>query len=565
MLDSQIDLNHSEADSPYSEDLVADPMDEALRQLEPLLASHPGVRLEWSLRVGPRSVSARDRCIIWVDGSRAEDFTAVGQVLHTHEVAAAVQERQAEVASRSISQGIGLSRQGDAVSWRIYLHHRDRDTQADRYEAWLGDRVHAGDASDTAQYRFSFLPETPAGQTPAELVHPEFSQCVAALCERPKVVQMSGFWLRERRESIDRVCLTIPWHPPLAEFSESLRTVCSTIGAPTDWLDEYATHGIRHIGFTSYTAARASVAVYFSAAHTGTWPQSLLALQERVRARSRLVQRKLARRFLTITPARDTRSVALDDFYSPPDLSAWETVLGPELHYHHGIHEASMERARGAKIPDEFAMRVAADRAVRALYPLIPEGARVYDLGCGWGSPALMLARERNCRVLGLTISRAQYRHGAARALPVRYGDMEATLPPGHFDCALLLESFTHVQGKEQLLRLLGNFVDRLVMRVNCEDQGPARQAFAGTMHMITSTALRDLLEATGWSVTHWRDRRPEAVPTVWGWRERLSLVAQTEDQHLEAFRTWCRHVTRCGAQWVANNPLIEVAAVRRS
>jgi hypothetical protein len=75
---------------------------------------------------------------------------------------------------------------------------------------------------------------------------------------------------------------------------------------------------------------------------------------------------------------------------------------------------------------------------------------------------------------LGLTISRTQFRYVASLGLPARWGDAERTLPPGAFDCALMLESFCHVADKPRLLATLRPFVSRLVMRVNCQDGSAA-------------------------------------------------------------------------------------------
>ncbi|MBV9555539.1 MAG: class I SAM-dependent methyltransferase, partial [Pseudolabrys sp.] len=47
---------------------------------------------------------------------------------------------------------------------------------------------------------------------------------------------------------------------------------------------------------------------------------------------------------------------------------------------------------------------------------LIPDGARVLDIGCGWGGLGLYLAEMTNAKVTGITLSKEQYGIANARA-----------------------------------------------------------------------------------------------------------------------------------------------------
>ncbi len=172
-----------------------------------------------------------------------------------------------------------------------------------------------------------------------------------------------------------------------------------------------------------------------------------------------------------------------------------------------------------------------------------------------------MWVSDLRCPSLGLTISRAQYRHVAASGLPVRWGDAEQTLPPGYFDCAVLLESFEHIRAKRQLLDTLRLYAGRLVMRVNCQDLSPPSSVFAGTMHMISSADLRFMLKESGWRIEHWRDRRAEALPSAEVWHSRVTKPGLVRDQHLDTLEAWSGRVMRMPAEWSAANPLIEVVA----
>ena len=261
--------------------------------------------------------------------------------------------------------------------------------------------------------------------------------------------------------------------------------------------------------------------------------------------------------FRSLPPATTDPNRRLDDFYSTERVDAWRQVLGPEMHYHAGIFERPLPGAA----PDDALAAAAQRRAVEELYPFLPAGGCVYDVGCGWGGAMRMLVRQLRCRTLGITISRTQFRHCSSRGLQVRYGDAETTLPPGNFDCMLLLESLSHIRNKIRLLRVLRVFGKRLVMRVNCQDAAPNSVNFGGTMHMIRSVELHAMIEEAGWRIVHWRDRRPEALPSVYAWQRKLKAVPVTNDYHLETLRAYCRRVLRFPEKWAACNPLIEVVA----
>ncbi|MBD0372718.1 MAG: methyltransferase domain-containing protein [Pyrinomonadaceae bacterium] len=86
-------------------------------------------------------------------------------------------------------------------------------------------------------------------------------------------------------------------------------------------------------------------------------------------------------------------------------LSVFYGALWGE-HIHHGYWEDGESPAR-AQV--KLVERLAAGAH-------IPRNSRVLDVGCGIGGPALWLARNLNCSVLGLTISPVQARMATARA-----------------------------------------------------------------------------------------------------------------------------------------------------
>jgi tocopherol O-methyltransferase len=103
--------------------------------------------------------------------------------------------------------------------------------------------------------------------------------------------------------------------------------------------------------------------------------------------------------------------------------------------------------------------------AVRHLVRRVAEAARlepgrvVWDMGCGYGAPARLWAREYGASVLGYTVSAAQYDYARRQPAPEPAPDyrlqdvLENDLPSASVDAAVALESLTHMADPAAALR----------------------------------------------------------------------------------------------------------------
>jgi tocopherol O-methyltransferase len=124
------------------------------------------------------------------------------------------------------------------------------------------------------------------------------------------------------------------------------------------------------------------------------------------------------------------------------DLDRWYRLLWGE-HLHHGWWRTGRETVEEATVTlvEEVARRAG-----------LAEGARVVDLGSGYGATARLLARRWGCRVTAVTLSPVQHAHaGAAPAVfprpEYRLGDFtRMDLPGDAFDAVVAVESLSHVE-----------------------------------------------------------------------------------------------------------------------
>ncbi len=145
-----------------------------------------------------------------------------------------------------------------------------------------------------------------------------------------------------------------------------------------------------------------------------------------------------------ITPRTPAAPTAVAAHYDGLD-TYYRSLWGE--HVHHGLWLGPMDDASV-----EVATRGLAEYVI-ALARIEP-GARVVDVGCGYGATARLLAREHGARVTGLTLSAAQAAH--AEAVGDRPGDPEILvrdwrengLPDGGADAVIAIECISHMPDK---------------------------------------------------------------------------------------------------------------------
>lgn len=162
-------------------------------------------------------------------------------------------------------------------------------------------------------------------------------------------------------------------------------------------------------------------------------------------------------------------------------------VLGPQRKYSCCLYDDGIATLAAA---EERALLVTADHADLA------DGQRILELGCGWGSLSLWMARRypaaritsvsnsTSQRELILNVARAQALHN----LDVVTADMNDFYPQGRFDRVMSVEMFEHMSNWRPLLLRMRDALDtdgRMFVHIFTNRHAPYRFSTAGNADWI--------------------------------------------------------------------------------
>jgi cyclopropane-fatty-acyl-phospholipid synthase len=153
------------------------------------------------------------------------------------------------------------------------------------------------------------------------------------------------------------------------------------------------------------------------------------------------------------------------------------SMLGPQRKYSCCYYDAGTATLAQA---EERALALTAEHAALA------DGQDILELGCGWGSLSLWMARNyRHARILALSNSQSQRAFIARSAeaaglrnLSVTVADMNVFRPPGAFDRIVSVEMFEHMSNWAALLKRVASSLTpqgRLFIHVFSHRHAPYR------------------------------------------------------------------------------------------
>lgn len=167
--------------------------------------------------------------------------------------------------------------------------------------------------------------------------------------------------------------------------------------------------------------------------------------------------------------AVETDAANAQHYEVPPEL--FQLALGPNLKYSGAYWPTGVERLADA---EAAMLRLTAERAH------LEDGQDILELGCGWGSLTLHMARAfPHARITAVSNSASQRRHIEARApdnVRVITADMRTFEPAGTFDRVVSVEMLEHMRNLPELFRRISSWLapeGKLFAHVFCHRAQP--------------------------------------------------------------------------------------------
>jgi cyclopropane-fatty-acyl-phospholipid synthase len=264
-------------------------------------------------------------------------------------------------------------------------------------------------------------------------------------------------------------------------------------------------------------------------------------------------------------PAAEEARRATNRHYELP-TAFFAAYLDRRLKYSSGLYQhpdATLDEAQTAKL------HFVAQRLT------LPEGARVLDIGCGWGSLILFLAAEYGCRATGVTPSASQAAYitrqaeemGVADRIQVELGSFPALRLDGPYDAVTMLGSITHMPDQAAVLGRAKDLLLRggsLYISESCFRNWRAYQEFAarpGTRHvtegifgfadLVPLSALVEAVESAGLSLTGLTDLTVHYDRTIADWQTRaMANRAEIDKAAPGMFDPLIRYLRTARAGW---------------
>ncbi|WP_328403314.1 SAM-dependent methyltransferase [Nocardia sp. NBC_00403] len=281
---------------------------------------------------------------------------------------------------------------------------------------------------------------------------------------------------------------------------------------------------------------------------------------------------------MTTTPEVEAAAMATNLHYER-SAEAFAAFLGADVKYTCGLFATgneSLDEAQQASLA-----LIAASLRLRG-------GEQVLDIGCGWGSLTLYLAREFGCRVVGVTPSAVQAEFIRTRARAAGVADLVevvvgpfqlADLNDRRFDAVAMVEVVEHLPEHREPLRKAYRLLKRdgrLFISAFCYrstthlDEFATRPASMHALGLFGFTAMVPLsqlvaeISDAGFSIASVIDTTSHYDRTMDHWQQRIT-ANQTAIEAVEpGFAAELdRYFDTARASWGHTSKLYAVGAVR--